>query len=105
MLDDNLRQQGDRFFQEGKFSDAETTYKNISDLSFGEWCLGVMHYSLGEDKKALDCFIRSREKANRKDLPRLRYASGKALYGLGNYERAKTDLEGILESGLSDDIA
>ncbi len=106
MLEDDLKFQseGDRLFDEGKFSNAETAYRSVKDFFMREWNLGVMHYSIGEDEKALDCFIRLREKADEKDLPSLRYASAKALYGLGNYERAKTNLEGVLKSDLSHDI-
>ncbi len=105
MLEEHLIASGDKLFSEGKFSGAEESYKEVSDLFLRNWNLGIMHFSLGEYFRAYDNFLRAFENASDKSYLTVKYGLGKTQYELGDYIGARENLERIVQNNsLSEDV-
>ncbi len=103
MLEEELSFQGDKFFSEGKFSDAEGIYGELIDDFSRFFSLGVMHFSLGEDHLAFKNFSNAFENASGDEKILVGYAKGRTLYELGDYKNAKINLENVLDD-LNGDV-
>ncbi len=105
MLEEDLIASGDKLFLEGKFSGAEESYKEISDLFLRNWNLGIMYFSLGEYFQAYDNFLKAFENASDKSYLTVKYGLGKTQYELGDYMGARENLERIVQNNsLSEDV-